>query len=159
MDKKQVKRQMRENIEVIVTCKKETFDVSINIYPQPECKKVKNKYFNSNLMMTNGEKFIKEIIHLELRNRRYEKGRISHKFKRKGYFVFTIVLKAAMYMSDERFREYEENKKNKKLTKKELSKRLSTANISKPGLKTSTKTKFTNNNANHPYQGGRCTPK
>lgn len=156
---KQVKRQKRENIEVIVTCKRDTFDLSINIYPQPQCKEVKNKYFNSNLMMTNGEDFPKEPIHLELKNRRYEKGRFVHKFKRKGYFVFTIVLKAPMYMSYERFKEHEENKKNEKLTKKDLSKRLSTANISKPGFKTSNKAKFTNNNVKHPYQGGRCTPK
>ena len=118
--------------------------------------------------MLNGKEKLEEPIHLELKNRKYKKAcsveHFSYMFKTEGYYVFKISLTPYFYVSDEKLKDDMERIKEKRKRKgrakaKELNKRLSTQNISKPGLKNSNKTTYSQNNVSHPYQGGRCTPK
>ena len=163
-----VKRSRQDNVEVVVVCKEESFDVYIDIYPGVVVStKVRNSYFGFKFKLLNGKEELEEPIYLELKNRKYKKGcstqHFSYDFKTEEYY-FKISLAPIIYVSDEKLKDdkkrvKEKRKKIGRAKAKELNKRLSTINISKPGLKTSNKPTYTKNNASHPYQGGCCTPK
>ena len=163
-----VKRIKQDNVNVAVVCKGERFDVYIDIYSEVVVStNVRNNYFGFKFKWLNENGKIDDHIHLEVKNRKYKKGcstqHFSYVFKTKEYY-FKISLAPHFYVSDlkleddkKRLKDKRKNKTRKKA--KELARSLSTDNISKPGLKTPSKTTYTKNNVSHPFQGGQCAPK
>lgn len=170
MIQENARRVLQNGVEIVVVCKDNSFDLSIDIFPDKvEFKKVQNNYFSYKFKLLNGKEKLEEPIHLEMKNRKYKKkGCSTQNFKRiftvQEYYRFEISLKPILYVSEKMMKEDVERARRKRKNKgrakaKELSRRLSTEGLKKPGLQTTHKSTYAKNNANHPFQGGRCSPK
>ena len=163
------KRLILNGIEIVVDIKDDNYDVSITINPEVDVSKaLKSKFFTLKFFLLNGEKSLKEPVHLEAVNKKYKKGCTNSNaillFSSDNYYRCSISLSPKLYISDEKLNEakaaQEEKKKEKrKRNKKQMHARYSTKNTYTPGISKSNITKYERNNANHPYSGGRVSPK
>ena len=162
MERAIIQRTIRDGIEIIVVIREQRYDVYIDITPEADIsKKIKCDEFTLKFFLANGDRKLRETIHLERKNKKYNASsglsNVRLKFKTEEYRC-EISLAPKVYVPKELI---EEAEKERILRKSTLAKRnkVRLNHNYRPKMAISRTTRYNRSNVTRPYSGGRCSPK